>query len=185
VFAENHDTNRINQIYKNDFDKYRLAMTLIATVRGIPQVYYGSEIGMDGDKNKGDGDIRRDFPGGWEGDSNNAFTQAGRTAEQNQFFDFTSKLFQWRKSKPVIHFGKTMHFVPENNVYVYFRYDDNDTVMVVINNSDQDQTIEPKRFAERIRDYKKGKDALSSVSVDVTTTVSVKAKSALVLELEK
>jgi hypothetical protein len=78
-----------------------------------------------------------------------------------------------------------MHFVPENNVYVYFRYDDNDTVMVVINNSEQEQIIEPKRFAERIRDYKKGIDALSGVSVDVTTTVSVKAKSALVLELEK
>ena len=185
VFAENHDTNRINQIYKNDFDKYRLAMTLIATVRGIPQVYYGSEIGMAGDKSKGDGDIRKDFPGGWEGDANNAFTQAGRTAEQNQYFDFTSKLFQWRKSKPVIHYGKTMHYVPENNVYVYFRYDDNDTVMVVMNNSDQDQSVEPKRFAERIQNYSKGRDALSGVSVDVTNAIFVKSKSTLVLELEK
>lgn len=185
VFAENHDTNRINQIYKNDFDKYRLAMTLIATVRGIPQVYYGSEIGMAGDKSKGDGDIRKDFPGGWEGDANNAFSKAGRTAEQNQYFDFTSKLFQWRKSKPVIHYGKTMHYVPENNVYVYFRYDDNDTVMVVMNNSDQDQSVEPKRFAERIQNYRKGKDALSGVSVDLTNAIFVKSKSTLVLELEK
>lgn len=185
VFAENHDTNRINQVYKNDFDKYRLAMTLIATVRGIPQVYYGSETGMAGDKNKGDGDIRRDFPGGWEGDANNAFTQAGRTVEQNQYFDFTSKLFQWRKTKSVVHFGKTMHYVPENNVYVYFRYDDNETVMVVMNNSGQDQTLQTKRFAERVRDYRKGKDAIGGASVDVTNSVFVKAKSALVLELEK
>lgn len=185
VFAENHDTNRINQTYKNDFDKYRLAMMLIATVRGIPQVYYGSEIGMAGDKSKGDGDIRRDFPGGWAGDANNAYSKEGRTAEQNQYFDFTSKLFQWRKSKPVIHFGKTMHYVPENNVYVYFRYDDTQTVMVVLNNSEQDKTLQTNRFAERIRDYRKGKDAITGVLVDITNSVSVKAKSALILELEK
>lgn len=185
VFAENHDTNRINQTYKNDFDKYRLAMTLIATVRGIPQLYYGSEIGMAGDKSKGDGDIRRDFPGGWTGDANNGFSKEGRTAEQNQYLDFTSKLFQWRKSKPVIHFGKTMHYVPENNVYVYFRYDDAQTVMVVLNNSEQDQTLQTNRFAERTRDYRKGKEAISGVLVDITNSVSVKAKSALILALEK
>ena len=72
VFAENHDTQRIHQLYKDDVKKYQLAMTLLATIRGIPQIYYGSEIGMTGDKSKGDGDIRRDFPGGWEGDAKNA-----------------------------------------------------------------------------------------------------------------
>ncbi|HSP83963.1 MAG TPA: alpha-amylase family glycosyl hydrolase, partial [Gillisia sp.] len=78
VFAGNHDTNRINEIYDNDVDKYKLATTLVLTTRGIPQLYYGDEIGMRGDKGKGDGDIRRDFPGGWQGDSNNAFNQTGR-----------------------------------------------------------------------------------------------------------
>ena len=92
VFFENHDTNRLNEAYKNDFKKYQMAMTLIATVRGIPQIYYGSEIGMAGDKSKGDGDIRRDFPGGWNGDTNNTFTKAGRTEEQNKFYDFTPKV---------------------------------------------------------------------------------------------
>jgi glycosidase len=122
VFAENHDTNRFNEVYKNDFNKYKLAMTLIATIRGIPQLYYGSEIGMAGSKSVGDGDIRRDFPGGWNGDENNAFPKSGRNVSQEQFFDFTSKLFNWRKTKSVIHSGKMKHYIPENNVYVYFRY---------------------------------------------------------------
>jgi glycosidase len=88
TFIENHDTNRFNEIYKNDFKKYQMAITLIATARGIPQLYYGSEIGMAGDKNKGDADIRKDFQGGWNGDNNNAFTKAGRTDEQQKYFDF-------------------------------------------------------------------------------------------------
>ncbi|MBC7642502.1 MAG: cyclomaltodextrinase N-terminal domain-containing protein, partial [Flavobacterium sp.] len=88
TFVENHDTMRFNQIYKNDFQKYQMAMTILATVRGIPQIYYGSEIGMMGNKDKfGDGDIRRDLPGGWIEDGNNAFRKAGRTAEQEKFHD--------------------------------------------------------------------------------------------------
>ena len=119
LFVENHDTGRFNETYKNDFKKYQLAMTLLATVRGIPQLYYGSEIGMAGSKDKGDGGIRLDFPGGWEGDTNNAFTKSGRTAEQQKYFDFTSRLFNWRKTSDVIHTGKTKHYIPENNVYVF------------------------------------------------------------------
>jgi len=110
-----------------------MGLALIATARGIPQLYYGSEIGMAGDKNKGDADIRRDFPGGWNGDTNNAFTKAGRTTEQNQYFDFTSKLFNWRKTNEAVHFGKMKHYIPDNNVYVYFRYTDTQSVMVVMN----------------------------------------------------
>jgi glycosidase len=184
VFAENHDTGRFNQIYKNDFKKYQMAMTLVATVRGIPQLYYGSEIGMAGDKGKGDGDIRHDFPGGWAGDSNNAFTKAGRTAEQQQFFDFTSKLFTWRKNKEVIHTGKTMHYQPDNNVYVYFRYNDKETVMVVENNSNESRTFKTARFAERIKNYRSGTDVLTGKSVSLAGDVTMEPKSVLILELK-
>ena len=184
VFAENHDTGRFNEIYKNDFKKYQLAMTLVATVRGIPQLYYGSEIGMAGDKGKGDADIRRDFPGGWNGDTNNAFTSSGRTVEQNQYFDFTSKLFNWRKTAQVIHSGKTTQYVPQDNVYVYFRYDDQKSVMVVLNNSTETRTFKTGRFQENIKNFKSGKDVLSGTTIDLKNDISIGPKSAYILELQ-
>lgn len=182
VFAENHDTQRINQHYP-DFKKYALAMTLVATVRGIPQLYYGSEIGMTGNKDKGDGDIRHDFPGGWNGDTNNAFTKTGRTPEQQQYFDFTSKLFNWRKTNNAVHFGKMTHYLPENNVYVYFRYDENKTVMVVINNNPEKQVIKTNRFSQNIKNFKTGKEVISKQNIDISNEISIEPKSALILEL--
>lgn len=184
VFFENHDTNRINHIYKNDFKKYQMALTLIATVRGIPQIYYGSEIGMAGDKGIGDGDIRRDFPGGWAGDKNNAFLKSERTAEQEQFHAFTSKLFNWRKNKTVIHTGKTTHYVPENNVYVYFRHNEKETVMVVVNNNPEKQTFKTNRFSENIKNFKEGVDVLTTVKMDLKNDISIDGKSVLILELK-
>lgn len=184
VMVENHDTNRFNQIYKNDFRKYQMGMALIATVRGIPQLYSGSEIGMSGDKGKGDADIRRDFPGGWNGDANNAFTKAGRNEEQQKFYDFTSKLFNWRKSNEAVHFGKMKHYIPENNVYVYFRYTDKQSVMVVINNSNKPQTFKTARFQESITNYKTGKDILEGKSFELKNDMTIEAKSVLILELK-
>ena len=184
IFAENHDTGRFNEIYKGDFSKYRMAMTLLATVRGIPQLYYGSEIGMAGDKGKGDGDIRRDFPGGWQGDSNNAFTKGGQTAEQQKFFDVTAKLFTWRKNKEVIHTGKTTHYVPYDNVYVYFRHNEKEAVMVVLNNSNESRTFKTTRFSESLKGRKTGKDVLTGRTVDVTGDITMEPKSVLILELQ-
>jgi glycosidase len=184
IFAENHDTGRFNEIYKSDFKKYQMAMTLIATVRGIPQLYYGSEIGMKGDKGKGDADIRRDFPGGWNGDANNAFTKEGRTAEQQKFFEFSSKLFTWRKSKEVIHSGKMTHYVPDNNVYVYFRHNEKETVMVIINNNSDKQNLKTNRFKESIQNLKSGKEVLSGKTFDLNNGIEIEGKSALILELK-
>jgi glycosidase len=183
VFGENHDTGRLNQNYGGDFKKYQMAMTIIATVRGIPQIYYGSEIGMAGDKGKGDGDIRRDMPGGWAGDGNNVFTASGRNDQQKQFYDFSSKLFSWRKNKEVIHTGKTLHYLPWDNVYVYFRYNDKETVMVVINNSNESRTFKTGRFAEGIKNFKTGKDVLTGKSVNLTNDITMEPKSVLILEL--
>lgn len=185
VFAENHDTDRINDKYKYDFKKYKMVMTLLATVRGIPQLYYGSEIGMGGDKSKnGDAGIRQDFPGGWNGDKNNAFTAAGRTPEQTQFFDFTSKIFTWRKSNEAVHSGKMTHYIPENNTYVYFRYTDAKTVMVVFNNNTKEQIVKTNRFKENIKNFKSGKDVLTGKTFDLSSEITLEPKSALVLELK-
>lgn len=185
IFAENHDTERFNEVYKNDFKKYQMAMALVATLRGIPQLYYGSEIGMAGDRNKGgDAAIRQDFPGGWKEDTNNAFLKSSRTEEQEHYFYFTSKLFQWRKTNEAVHFGKTTHYIPENNVYVYFRYTDTKTVMVVVNNSDNNQTIKTNRFQENIEKFSTGKDILSSKTIDLKQDLTIESKSVLILELQ-
>ena len=184
IFAENHDTQRVNHVYDNDIRKYKMAMTILATVRGIPQLYYGSEIGMAGNKDKGDADIRQDFPGGWEGDANNAFTKEGRTEMQNEYFDFTSKLFNWRKTQSAVHFGKMTHYIPENNVYVYFRYNTTDNVMVLINNSNETKAINTKRFAENIGNHKTGNDVITEQNIDVTKEITLEPKSVLILELK-
>ena len=183
TFIENHDTQRFNHLYP-DFKKYQMAMTLIATIRGIPQLYYGSEIGMAGNKDKGDADIRQDFPGGWKDDANNAFVKSGRTTTQNQYYDFTSKLLNWRKTKTVIHSGKTTHYVPENNVYVYFRYNDTESVMVLINNNPEKQTFKTNRFSESIQNYQTGNDVLSKNTIDLKNDITIEGKSVLILELK-
>ena len=193
IFAENHDTHRINHIFNNDLNKYKMAMSLLATTRGIPQLYYGSEIGMAGNKDKGDADIRQDFPGGWEDDRNNAFTAAGRTKTQNEYFDFTSKLFNWRKTKAVIHSGKMTHYIPEENIYVYFRYNTPDpsaselaeqSVMVLINNSKETKSLKTNRFQENLLNYKIGKDVITDKNIDLTNEITLEPKSVLILELK-
>jgi neopullulanase len=183
TFFENHDTQRFNHIYP-DFKKYQMAITLIATIRGIPQLYYGSEIGMTGNKDKGDADIRQDFPGGWAGDANNAFIKTGRTQMQNQYFDFTAKLLNWRKNKSVIHSGKTTHYVPENNVYVYFRHNDTESIMVIINNSNENQTFKTNRFQENTNQYQTGKDIFTNATFNLQKEITIEAKAVLLLELK-
>ncbi len=184
IFAENHDSRRLNQLYSNDIRKYKMAMAILATVRGIPQLYYGSEIGMAGDQNLGDAHIRQDFPGGWEEDSINAFTKEERTEIQNEYFDFTSKLLQWRKNKSVIHSGKMTHYIPEYNVYIYFRYNESESVMMLLNDSNQTQNINTKRFNESLGDFKSGKDVITEKIIDVTSKITMEPKSVLILELE-
>lgn len=192
IFAENHDTQRFNHIYPNVQD-YQIAISLLATIRGIPQVYYGSEIGIAGSKDVGDGDIRREFPGGWPDHKQNAFTKDGRTTLQEKYHAITKKLFNWRKNKTVIHTGKTTHYIPENNVYVYFRYDNinpndnktqNQTVMVVINNSTEKQTIKTSRFQENIKNYTLGKDVVTEKTFVLKNDIEIEGKSALILELK-
>ncbi|MFC2127972.1 glycoside hydrolase family 13 protein [Bacteroidota bacterium] len=184
VFYENHDTPRFHHLYKNNAAAYKLATTLIATTRGIPQIYYGSEIGMAGDKHVADGDIRRDFPGGWETDTRNAFEKTGRTIEEQDLFSFSSKIFNWRKNKKVIHSGKMKHYIPKDNVYVYFRYDEKESVMVVINNNPKYQKIDLKQFAESIQSFTKGKSVLTDEIYNLKMAeLMIKGKTSLVLEL--
>jgi glycosidase len=204
VFMENHDTKRFNEICPNLAD-YKLALTLLSTTRGIPQIYYGSEIGMKGSKEVGDADIRRDFPGGWETDKQTAFYanddkrrngREGRTPEQEAYFQFTKKLLNWRKNQVVIHEGKLVQYVPENNVYVYFRIQEGENslqsskrVMVVLNNSMDEQKINLDRFEEsldvsQLKSVPIRKEILSDLSVDFSQkTLTIPGKTAWIIEL--
>ncbi len=184
VFAGNHDTNRINEEFDGDLKKYKMAMALILTTRGTPQLYYGDEIGMRGDKPaKGDGDIRRDFPGGWEADEQSAFTEAGRTQQQKEYHQFTKKLLNFRKDKEVLHTGKLLQYIPENNVYVYFRYNTEDRVMVVINNSSENQILDLSRFAEGLAGATSGRNVINDGQMQLQDKLEIEGKSSLVIDL--
>ena len=185
VFAGNHDTNRINEIYKNDLPTFKLAMTLIFTVRGIPQIYYGDEIGMQGNKDaKGDGDIRRDFPGGWEGDPQNAFVEPGRTETQNAYHSFVKNVLNWRKDKEVMHRGKFLQYLPQDDVYVYFRYNDTERVMIVLNNSDASKEIVLDRFSEGLKETTTGVDIISGRYMEFSETLIIPAKTSMIIDLK-
>ncbi|WP_185286597.1 glycoside hydrolase family 13 protein [Chryseobacterium indologenes] len=186
IFFENHDTERWNEIFNADPKAYKMGLTLISTVRGIPQIYYGSEIGMRGDKNKGgDADIRRDFPGGWKSDQQNAFNPATQTPEQKEFFDFTQKILNWRKNKEVIHTGKTKNYVPQDGVFTYFRYNEKESVMVMLNNNDKDQQVDLKRFEESLQGFSKGKEVMSGKEWLLQNSIVIPARSSLIIELKK
>ena len=120
IFPDNHDLNRYFENMQKDIRKYKMGLAYILTTRGIPQIYYGTELAMGGQEHKGHGDIRKDFPGGWSGDEKSAFVKEGRTNLQNEAFDFLSNVLNWRKGCDIIHSGELTHFLPEDGVYVLF-----------------------------------------------------------------
>lgn len=150
TFLDNHDTDRFqkNAEMAQDTTRYKQALTLLLTLRGIPQLYYGDEIGMAANKSKGDGALRQNFPGGWAGDKNNAFTTEGRTPLQNWYFNFTRNLLQWRKQCPAVQFGILTHYRVHGGVYVYARQLEGQTVTVIINGTSKAQTLDLAPYQE-------------------------------------
>jgi len=183
IFADNHDGDRLFTKLQEKLDRFKLAMTFLLTTRGVPQIYYGSEILMTGYENRGHGDIRKDFPGGWEGDARDAFTQAGRTNDENEAFNHIRTLLNFRKGKTALHDGQLKHFIPVEGVYVYFRFDNAGTVMVIINNSDQERSFNQKRYAEMLKGISSGKDIITGKAVDFSS-LKIAAKTSMVVELK-
>jgi glycosidase len=181
IFLDNHDMSRVLSVVGENISKYKSAMAMLLTLRGIPQMYYGDEILMKNYSNP-DGLVRSDFPGGWAGDQSDKFTAAGRTANENDAFDYVRKLANYRKNTPALQTGKMMQYIPENGIYVYFRYDDAKTIMVIYNGSDNDQNTATSRYFERIKGAKKAINVITGESVDLSE-LSLPDKSALVLEL--
>jgi len=186
IFLDNHDLTRYYTQTGMNPDIYKMALSFILTTRGIPQFYYGTEIVMQGDKNKGDGFLRGDLPGGWNGDTKNAFTDQNLTPDETEAFTFTKKLLNWRKDKDVIHKGKVKHFIPENNLYVYFRYNDRESVMIILNNSEKEtRTITSDRYAESINGFTHGKDVISGTEISDLKSFKIAPKTAMIIELNR
>ncbi len=184
IFPDNHDMSRIFTQLGEDENLFRMAMAYISTMRGIPQIYYGTEILMSNPGTDDHGIIRSDFPGGWAGDKVNAFTGEGLSAARRAAQEFTRKLLNWRKKTPVIHHGKLMHYVPENGVYVYFRYDDQDKVMVVINKNTAGYKLSLDRFTEMLEGERRARDIITGTSIGLTDNIDLAARSVMILEVE-
>ena len=185
TFLDNHDLSRFNRKEDTDLKRYKQGLAFLLTTRGIPQIYYGTEILMTGTKEEGDGRLRKDFPGGWQGDKINEFLRNGRSELQNEAWDYMQKLLQWRKSNAAITEGKLIHYAPKNGVYVYGRIKDNHTVMVILNGSTTEQALEINRFTDIIKDYTNGHDVITSQNVDLKNKITVPAKGEFILELSK
>ena len=201
IFPGNHDTERIADALGKNPNRVKIAMTLMATMRGIPQIFAGDELMMVSDNLRypsDHGGLRVDFPGGWPGDKIDLFTAEGREAQTHNtdglkvpkgqaadLFNYVSHLFQWRKTKDVIHNGKTLHFMTRDNTYGFFRYDDDDVVFVYVNNSSEPKNVPWSYYAEISDGLKGGVDVMTGEPLEVSDATVVGPQSVIVVEYKK
>lgn len=185
LLGDNHDMDRLMMQLNQDVDLTKMALTYLLSIRGIPQFYYGTEILMDNTPHhKNDGLIRSDFPGGWKEDAVNAFTGTGLTASQKSMQAYVKQLLNWRKTNPVFANGKTLHFAPFDGVYVYFRYNNEKTIMIVLNKNNTDAIIDTKRFEEILKNYSTATNVITNETISVQPSIKVAAKSATVFDVK-
>ncbi|RYY56233.1 MAG: alpha-amylase, partial [Chitinophagaceae bacterium] len=182
IFLDNHDLDRVYSVLGEDLSKYKMAIDWLLTLRGIPQLYYGTEILMKNFKNPTDAEVRRDFPGGWTGDSTDKFTRAGRTAQEQEAFEYVSTLATFRKTSGAIGSGKLMQYVPDNGLYVYFRYNDKQTVAVFSNTGTSVARPDLARFVERMKGFASARN-IHTGQVIPLEGLEIQPKQSLVLEL--
>lgn len=182
TFLANHDTDRFQPTAEKakDVTRYKQALTLLLTLRGIPQLYVGDEIGMYANKSVNDGALRQDFPGGFPGDKNNAFTAEGRTTLQNEYFNFTKKLLNWRKGNDVVAFGKLTHYAIRNGCYVYARQKSGKTVTMVMNGTSEPQTLDLSIYRE-VMPTNKAYDVISGREVELKDRLDVPSRGIYIL----
>ncbi|RYG50627.1 MAG: alpha-amylase, partial [Chitinophagaceae bacterium] len=165
IFLDNHDMDRVFSVVDEDWSRLKAGITWLLTMRGIPQLYYGTEVLMKNKKVNTDATVREDFPGGWSGDQTNRFLATGRTEQQNAAFRFTSALAKFRKSSSAITTGKTMQYAPRDGLYIYFRYDQKQTVMVVVNTTDKAVKPDWSYYSERVGASKQMKDVVTGKTI--------------------
>ena len=176
--------SRIYTQLGEDYDLYRMAIAYYATMRGIPQFYYGTEILMGNPGTDSHGVIRSDFPGGWDGDPVNAFMGRGLDPGQRAAQDFMRKLLNWRKRAKVIHDGRLLNYAPVGNVYAYVRHDDDERVMVMFNRGHEAATVDVDHYAEGIAGRSRAVDVISGKRYSLARDFVLEPRSVLVLELD-
>ena len=184
IFLDNHDLSRIYSVLGEDVKKVKVAFTWLLTFRGVPQMYYGDEILMKGITDP-DGWVRLDFPGGWAGDKTNKFTSEGRTKEEQEVFNLIKTLANFRKQSSAIKTGKFMHYLPVDGLYVYFRYDDNQTIMCIMNTSTKEMSIDFPKYNEQTSGFASGINILSHESISLEENYNVPAMTTRVIELNR
>jgi glycosidase len=182
IFPDNHDMSRFYTQMNEDFELFQMGIAYILTMRGIPQIYYGTEILMSHPGTDAHGVIRSDFPGGWEGDPVNGFNNTGLSDKQLEAKSFLLRLLNWRKTKDCLHHGNLVHYAPENDCYVYFRFDEKDIVMVILNKNQETVNLDKERYSEVIEDKTHGTDVISGRKFNLTD-LNIPARSSLILEL--
>ena len=180
AFIENHDTDRYLGNGK-DSTALKQAYALLLTMKRIPQLYYGTEILMNGTKTETDGNVRQDFPGGFPGDKVNKFTNEGRTKAENAMFDWTSRLLHWRQNNDVIINGSQTQFIPQHGVYVLARQHNGKTVLTILNGKKADNQVDVARYAEVIGSHTTATDVLTGATVDLTKNIPLTQRQAMVL----
>lgn len=182
AFIENHDTDRFLENGKDTL-ALKQALALLLTINRIPQLYYGTEVLMNGTKEVTDGNVRCDFPGGFAGDKHNAFTAEGRTKAENSMFNWLSKLLKWRRNNMVITKGKQIQFIPYKGVYVIARQWNDQTILTILNGTNQAVTLPLDRYAEVIGNHQEAKDVISGRKVKLGSELQLKARDTKVIEL--
>ena len=182
AFIENHDTDRFLENGKDTL-ALKQALALLLTINRIPQLYYGTEVLMNGTKEVTDGNVRCDFPGGFAGDKHNAFTAEGRTKAENAMFNWLSKLLKWRRNNMVITKGKQIQFIPYKGVYVIARQWNDQTILTILNGTSQAVTLPLDRYAEVIGNHEEAKDVISGRKVKLGSELQLKARDTKVIEL--
>ena len=181
AFLDNHDTDRFLGNGK-DSTALKQALALLLTINRIPQLYYGTEILMNGTKEKTDGNVRRDFPGGFPGDSKNAFTREGRTKAENAMFDWLSRLLHWRQGNEVITKGSQTQFIPYKGIYVIARQYQGKTVLTILNGKRSQATMAVERYSEAIGNHTQAKDVLTGTTYQLSKDLVLQPRQVLVLE---
>lgn len=185
VFLDNHDLNRYAHTVASDSAKIYMGINWLMTVRGIPMIYYGTELGMSSEGGEHSAGVRQDFPGGWAGDERSAFEAEGRTADEQEVYSYLQNMANWRKGQPAIHSGRTMQYVPEDGVYVYFRYTDDQTVMVVMNGTSEAKTLDLSRFSQRLDGFSTGIHPVSGQRYSLSDSLELIPRGSYVLELRR
>jgi len=184
IFLSNHDLSRAYSIYGENMQKMKSALCWLLTCRGIPQLYYGEEIGMKGLTSPSDGYVRQDFPGGWQGDKQNKFTRADRTPDENDLWDLISRLATYRQHSKALSIGKLTQYVPEDGVYVYFRTYGAERIMVIMNTNDVSKQVKLARFIDFIGARNSFLELVSGEKTDIGSEVPLAAWETKVYSLE-